>query len=93
MNPGVGGASESGNLYVNYAKVLAAGVKNNEISEMDAKLKLLDVEQKLIAKSDAEDMEYYRQQNQALRDFTGSLKSPTTTNCTTIGTSTSCTTY
>ncbi len=92
MNPSAGGASEAGNLYVSYAKVLAAGVKNNEISETNAKLKLLEIEQKLVAEVDAYNQQNQIQSNQALRDFSNSMKTQTTT-CTTLGTQVSCTTY
>jgi len=92
MNPSAGGASETGNLYVNYAKVLAAGVKNKEISETNAKLKLLEIEQKLVAEVDAYNQENQRQSNQALRDFSNSMKTTTTT-CTTLGTQVSCTSF
>ena len=84
--------SDAGNLYINYAKVLAAGVKNKEISETNAKLKLLEIEQKLVAKVDANNLEIQRQQNQALTDFSNSMKTTTTT-CTTLGTQVSCTSF
>ena len=91
MNPSMV-RSDAGNLYINYAKVLAAGVKNKEISETNAKLKLLEIEQKLVAKVDANNLEIQRQQNQALTDFSNSMKTTTTT-CTTLGTQVSCTSF
>ena len=85
--------SQLGNSFVRYAKILAQQVENNEITETAANLKLLELEQKFEAEYQASVVEAQKQNNQALRDFTGGLKSPTTTNCSTIGSSTSCTTY